>query len=160
MKQILLWATLLLVLVSVNLSIIKKEKTLAAGRTMLLELAPVDPRSLIQGDYMILRYRIAENIPKEQLRDKGCIVVSPDANNVAKFVKIHSGEKLQDGEYLLFYRNRGGMRLGAESFCFQEGDAQLYLQAKYGELRTDETGTSVLVGLRGKDFEALGRRKK
>ncbi len=157
MKQILLWATLLLVLVSVNLSMMKKEKTLAQGRTMLLELAPVDPRSLIQGDYMILRYRIAENVAKEKLRDKGCIVVSLDSNNIAKFIKIHGGEKLQEGECLLFYRNRGGLRLGAESFCFQEGDARLYSQAKYGELKTDETGASVLVGLRGKDFETLGK---
>lgn len=160
MKQILLWATLLLVLVGVNLSIMKKEKTLAEGRTMLLELAPVDPRSLIQGDYMMLRYRIAQDVPKEQLRENGCIVVSLDSNNIAKFIKIHEDEKLQADEYLLFYRNRGGLRLGAESFLFQEGDVKLYSRAKYGELKTDESGASVLLGLRGGDFNPLGRKRK
>ena len=160
MKKIIFWGTTLLVLVAVNLLIVKKEETLANGRTMLLRLVPVDPRSLIQGDYMVLRYAIARNISEAQLQDKGHIVVSLDENHVAKFVRVHKGESLQAGEHLLFYRNRGGVRLGAESFMFQEGDAELYSEARYGELKVDESGASVLVGLRGKDFIPLGRKQK
>ena len=128
---------------------------------MLLRLAPVDPRSLIQGDYMILRYAIAGEIREAQLQleDKGFIVVSLDENNVAKFVRIHKGEDLQADEHLLFYRNRGALRLGAESFMFQEGDAKLYSKAQYGELRVDASGKSVLVGLRGEDLIPLGRNR-
>ena len=160
MRKILFWGTALLVLVAANYLIVTKEKTLARGRTMLLELAPVDPRSLIQGDYMELRYALARNIPKGQLKkDKGQIVLSLDANAVARFVRVHRGEKLKEGEYLLFYRNRGELRLGAESFMFQEGDAGLYSKAKYGELKADASGKSVLVGLRGLDFKLLGRKQ-
>ena len=160
MRKILFWFTAILVLVAVNYLIVTKEKTLASGRTMLLELAPVDPRSLIQGDYMELRYALARGIPKGQLkRDKGQIVVSLDKDAVARFVRIHRGERLNEGEHLLFYRNRGELRLGAESFMFQEGDAKLYSKAKYGELKVDASGRSVLVGLRGEDFKPLGRKQ-
>jgi uncharacterized membrane-anchored protein len=160
MRKIIFWGTALLVLVAVNYLIVTKEQTLASGRTMLLELIPVDPRSLIQGDYMELRYAIARDIPKGPLqRDRGQIVVTLDANNVARCVRIHGGEELSEGEYLLFYRYRGALRLGAESFMFQEGDARLYSEAKYGELKVDASGRSVLVGLRGKDFKPLGRKR-
>ena len=50
-------------------------------------------------------------------------------------------------EHLLLYRYRGDLRLGAESFMFQEGDADLYSNARYGELKVDESGASVLIGL-------------
>ncbi len=146
-----------LVFATVNILVISKEKTLATGRTMLLRLAPVDPRSLMQGDYMILRYAIARNLPKTQMKAKGFIVVTLDKNDVAKFVRFHEGESLEPGEYLLLYRNRKGLRLGAESFFFQEGDAKLYSKARYGELKVDASGKSVLVGLRGEDFNRLGR---
>ncbi|WP_414673872.1 GDYXXLXY domain-containing protein, partial [Marinimicrobium sp. UBA4509] len=44
--------TALAILVLVNFSIYEKEQHLAQGEIMYLELAPVDPRSLMQGDYM------------------------------------------------------------------------------------------------------------
>jgi uncharacterized membrane-anchored protein len=156
MKKIVFLVSTLLVITVVNFLIVKKEHTLANGRTVLLRLAPVDPRSLMQGDYMILRYAMAREVSKSQLGDKGYIVVSLDENDVAKFVRVHQGESLQEDEHLLFYRNRGGLRLGAESFLFQEGDADIYSNARYGELKVDESGTSVLVGLRGDDFKPLG----
>jgi uncharacterized membrane-anchored protein len=157
MRRVLVWGTLLLVLIAVNYWIAKREETLATGRTVLLRLAPADPRSLIQGDYMRLRYAIADTVPAERLDAEGRIVVSLDAQGVAAFVRLHRGEALQPGEHLLFYRNRGGLRLGAEAFFFQEGDAPLYENARYGELRVDDTGASVLVGLRGEDLRPLGR---
>ena len=157
MKKVLFWGTTLLVIVAVNFLIAKKEDTLANGRTMLLALAPVDPRSLVQGDYMVLRYAMAGEISKARLGEKGCVVVSLDENDVAKFVRVHAGERLGAGEHLLVYRNRGGLRLGAESFLFQEGDAARYANARYGELKVDAAGSSVLVGLRGADLKPSAR---
>ncbi len=148
MKNVLFWGTTLLVLVVVNLLIMQKEDTVAHGRTMLLHLAPADPRSLMQGDYMALRYTMAEEIPVAHLKDEGHLVVALDKEHVAQYIRVYKGESLQTGEHLLFYRSRSGLRLGAESFLFQEGDAELYAKAQYGELKVDEEGTSVLVGLR------------
>ncbi len=159
MKKFVLWGAALLIIAAINFMIIEKERTLADGRTMLLRLVPRDPRSLMQGDYMVLRYAFAREIPETQLeQDKGCIVVSLDEHDVAEFVRIHREEELGSDEHLLFYRNRGGLRLGAESFFFQEGDGDLYAEARYGELKVDKSGTSVLVGLRGKNFFRLGGR--
>ena len=43
---------LVIILGLVNWSITGKEKHLAEGKIVYLDLAPVDPRSLMQGDYM------------------------------------------------------------------------------------------------------------
>ncbi|HLM42582.1 MAG TPA: GDYXXLXY domain-containing protein, partial [Myxococcaceae bacterium] len=65
---------------------------------------------------------------------------------------------LAPGELLLGYKQREGrVRLGAESFFFQEGHADHYAGAKYGELRVAEDGSSVLVGLRNAERQPLGR---
>jgi uncharacterized membrane-anchored protein len=40
------------------------------------------------------------------------------------------------------------VRVGSDAFHFQEGNAARYQRARYGELRVDAEGTSVLVGLR------------
>lgn len=58
-SQILIIINLLLLLGYFNWSIYQKEQTLRDGQLVLFELAPVDPRSLMQGDYMNLRYREA-----------------------------------------------------------------------------------------------------
>ena len=67
--------SLVMVLGFVNWEIFKKEKHLAEGRTVFLELAVVDPRSLIQGDYMALRFRLADAVhdalPKTGNTDAG-----------------------------------------------------------------------------------------
>ncbi len=158
MKKALFWGTTVLVIVALNLLAMKKEQVLAHGRTMLLRLAPRDPRALIQGDFMRLRYTIAQEAAGAPIAAEGCIVVTLGENEVARFARVHRGENLRDSEHLLFYRNRGALRLGAESFMFQEGDASLYSKAKYGELKVDPSGASVLVGLRGEDFKPLGRK--
>ena len=160
MKNIIFFCTTLLALVAGPFLIINKEATLAEGRTMLLRLAPRDPRSLMQGDYMTLRYAMANQVSSKELESKGCLVVTLNTNNVATFVRLHKGEKLQDNEYLLAYRKRGGLRLGAESFMFQEGDAERYARACYGELKVDKEGSSVLVGLRGEDFQTPKKNDK
>src|SRR5262245_64792976 len=87
-----------------NYSIYEKEQIKAHGETILLELAPVDPRSLMQGDYMRLRYAIERNIPHElavQQKPRGYLVIAPDENHVAQFRRFHNGEPLQPGEKLL-----------------------------------------------------------
>jgi uncharacterized membrane-anchored protein len=48
-----------------------------------LELAPVDPRSLMQGDYMVLRYKIAEGVMADSIPKRGYCVVFIDTYGVA-----------------------------------------------------------------------------
>jgi uncharacterized membrane-anchored protein len=46
------------VLVVANLGIWQKEDLVANGQPVFVALAPVDPRSLLQGDYMRLNFRV------------------------------------------------------------------------------------------------------
>ncbi|RKZ93014.1 MAG: hypothetical protein DRR19_02445 [Candidatus Parabeggiatoa sp. nov. 1] len=157
MYRLLVLAVAVIVLALVNYEIYNKEHLLAEGTTVLLELAPVDPRSLIQGDYMILRYKIADLPELSDTEKDGYLVIERNENQVAKFKRIYDDvTPLQMDEILLRFRKRGrGIRLGAESFFFQEGHAEYYDNARYGELRVAPSGDSVLVGLRDETFKDL-----
>ena len=69
MKKTIFIASTLLVFAAFNYGIFQKEEIKANGETVLLELAPVDPRSLMQGDYMRLRYAI-ERSQSYQAKEK------------------------------------------------------------------------------------------
>lgn len=53
---------LLAVLVAITIKVIEHENHLATGKPILLQLAPVDPRGFMQGDYMALSYTIERDI--------------------------------------------------------------------------------------------------
>ncbi|HEX2139319.1 MAG TPA: GDYXXLXY domain-containing protein [Woeseiaceae bacterium] len=145
-------ATTLIILAFVNFEITAKERILRHGTTVLLELAPVDPRSLLQGDYMTLRYAMADEVARaaaeKGVRD-GRVVIELDEDGVARFVRIHAGERLEE-QHLLQFRKRGAsVRLASDAWFFQEGTADAYRGARFGELRVDPEGEAVLVGVRG-----------
>ncbi|MGO3889890.1 MAG: GDYXXLXY domain-containing protein [Paenalcaligenes sp.] len=54
-------AGLVLVLGLANYNIWNKERILSDGKAVVLALAPVDPRSLMQGDYMSLDFQVARD---------------------------------------------------------------------------------------------------
>ena len=145
-KKIILAINLLLVLVFFVLSVLSKEATLANSRQILVQLAPVDPRSLMQGDYMALNYSITGRI-----RDNGgkYVVVKVDDDNVATYVRQQNDKNLNDGELLLRWttNKRGRKSIGADNYFFQEGTGDKYAVAHYGLLRVDSDGNCVLVGL-------------
>ncbi|MBU2709844.1 GDYXXLXY domain-containing protein [Zooshikella harenae] len=147
----------LLVMIAINWSILQKEQVLASGLQVRLALAPVDPRSLMQGDYMRLRYALLSEVPTKQLAPEGQLIIRLDKQHVASFVGIYQpGQSLQQGELLLHYRRYGRhVKLGAESYLFEEGKASLLSEAAYGELRVANDGKSVLVGLLDQNFHYL-----
>jgi len=158
-RTIIFIAVSVIVFVVFNFMILQKERILDSGQTLLLELAPIDPRSLIQGDYMVLRYKLTTGQVKNALLGKarkGTIVLQLDENNVGRFVRIYREEELKPGEIVLNYKRRRELRFGAESFFFQEGHAKYYIRARYGELKVAPNGESVLVGLRDEDFNQMG----
>ncbi len=133
-----------------NNAILQKEELLANGQLILLELAPVDPRSLMQGDYMRLRYAISENNDDDSMAKRGFCVVKLEENGVAEKVRIQENKTpVNNNEYLIEYTagKWRGINIGAESFFFQEGEAEKYENAKYGGVRVDNQGNSLLIGL-------------
>ena len=137
----------------VNLQVAGKERILREGRIVLLQLAPVDPRSLLQGDYMALRYEMAGEVAGAASAagvSDGTIVIELDANGVARFVALDQGQKLGPDQQRLVFRKRGEtVRLASDAFFFQEGHGERYADARYGMLRVARDGSAVLVGLRG-----------
>lgn len=153
-------AGLALALGAPGVSAWRMERLLDAGEPLFLELAPVDPRSLVQGDYMALRYAIENEAAAGaagEPRD-GHLVVRQDAAGVARFVRLDGGP-LAAGERRLRFRRRGGrLRVGPDAFFFQEGHAALYEHARFGRLVADAEGNVLLVGLADADRVPLGPR--
>lgn len=52
---------------AVNYKVQQFEDVLATGKPIVLKIAPVDPRSLMQGDYMILHYAILSEFQQSQV---------------------------------------------------------------------------------------------
>lgn len=160
--QHIFYGTCVFILFAINGMIIQKEVILRTGESVLLKLVPVDPRSLMQGDYMILRYAIVDDMYKglsveriKGLKD-GTIIVTVDENMVATFKELDNGRDLAEDERRIAFKYRSDKyKLGAESFFFQEGHAKIYSGAKYGELKVKDNGATVLVGLRDKDLKVL-----
>src|SRR4051812_24712794 len=105
-------AAALLLLAAVNFVIYSREQLLANGRVVLLELAPVDPRSLMQGDYMALRFQVEnEVLPRRASHEKstdGWIVVALDERGVGKFARSADALPLAANEVKMRYRLREG----------------------------------------------------
>lgn len=158
LRTVLLAIVTLGVLGYTNWSIWGQERLISQGRPILLALAPVDPRSLIQGDYMRLQYSIARDLQGQDIPRDGYLILRVDQDDVAHYVRVQEpNQQLAPEEVILRYRERdGNLQLGAESFFFQEGHAEYYQTARYGELRVAPNGASILVGLRGERREPLG----
>ena len=148
---------LALLLVYFNYSIFDKEKTIADGKLVLLKLAPVDPRSLMQGDYMRLRYEIAEIQDQQLIPKRGYCVVNLDNSGIAHKVRLQKNKTpLTNIERLVKYSQTDrDISIGAESYFFEEGQSEKYATAVYGALRIDNDGNSVLIGLYNKDFKLI-----
>ncbi|CAG2159687.1 GDYXXLXY domain-containing protein [Cupriavidus numazuensis] len=154
-----------LTLALAGVGIFGKERVLAHGDTVYLRLAPVDPRSLMQGDYMALNFAIGAAIRAAQpagleQRD-GVAVIRLDANREASFVRLHRDEPLAADEQLLRFQtvdSRWGGRqvqVSTDAYFFQEGQGGRFEKARFGEFRVDGSGQALLVGLRGEGMEGL-----
>ena len=142
-------AAVFLVLAAVNWSILAKERIKASGELVLLELAPVDPRSLMQGDYMALRFALAESISPER---SGRAPVVLDVRGVARLAPDPRSAGLS-----IRYRIRNGqVWLGTNAYFFEEGSASRFERARYGDFRLDrDSGEAVLTGLRDINLKPL-----
>ena len=159
---------LIVVLALVNWSIAGKERHLAQGKLVYLELAPVDPRSLMQGDYMALRFAVANDVQnalstssrpegQDAKTADGYVVVGVDDRGVGSFKRLHTDQPLAAGEMRLRFRVRNGdVKFATNAFFFQEGHAQIYESARYGQFRVNDAGELLLAGMYDKDLKPLG----
>lgn len=147
---------LLGILLGYNYSIIKKEQLLDTGEPLLVALGPVDPRSLMQGDYMILDFSMQWQVFQELRKQSGEQRIAPHKgimvvalkNDEHVFSRIYSGEKLAEGERLLEYKvENNRLKIAGGTFFFEEGLGRLYEGARYARLVADENGKALVSGL-------------
>jgi uncharacterized membrane-anchored protein len=143
-----------------NVSILSHEGTIRNGETILLKLAPVDPRSLMQGDYMRLRYTVENEADRSATPGASSVgtfvVLRVDSNRVGTFVRFDDGSPLATDERKFLVRRRSGRTVvRPDSFMFQEGHAAAFAAARYGIFKVDRRGTHLLVGLANDELRAI-----
>jgi uncharacterized membrane-anchored protein len=173
-------AGLALILLVVNVSIARYERILASGTRVVLALAPVDPRSLMQGDYMAIRFDVAEQIGpmladapadvKDQIaaHHGGYMALRRDAQGVHRLSAVAgrleafsaaSGEegtaRQADVSWLEFRLRDGRVKVATDAWFFPEGSAGRFEAARYGELRVDGSGRGLLTGLLDSELKPL-----
>lgn len=142
-------------------AVIDRERVLDEGRVVLFELAPVDPRSLMQGDYMALRFALDDGLPRRNGAPAGppprFAYLDIDAEGRARLAGV--GEALSQPPARVAVRIRmrdGAPSVGPNAFFFQEGQAAAFEGARWGEFRVAADGTALLTHLRDEKLQRLG----
>ena len=161
-RETAVFLTLIVLLAVVNFSIYQKEQHLAHSRTVCLRLAPVDPRSLMQGDYMRLRFALADTLRKRlpkttrKQNTDGYMVLKVEDNCTATLIDLDHGQALTPGQIRLHYRLRDGrIKIATNAFFFQEGTGKFYARAHYGVFRVNGDGEPLLTGLKDARLRTL-----
>lgn len=158
----------LLVMLAALWAVTGHERTLREGQLVLLELAPVDPRSLMQGDYMALRFAVDRQLsaqsgwpeqPKAGVPRYAWLRL--DEQRRAELVAVD--DQLPPPGDLLAMRVRrveAGYSLGPNAFFFEEGQAEVFEAARWGAFRVAADGTALLTALYDQLLQVLGEQKR
>ena len=166
---------LIALLGAVNYKVQQFEDVLATGKPVVLKIAPADPRSLMQGDYMVLNYAILSDLQQSQFSSesnettgidelspsgkKAYILVHLDKNHVATLCEAQS-EIPTDFKHCtpnvyLPIRYKGWLpELPSQDYFFAEGKGEYYAQSEYAEYRFKD-GILLLARLLDKDLKGL-----
>jgi uncharacterized membrane-anchored protein len=155
----------ILTLIVINFQINQKLNLIDTGEKLIFPLAPIDPRAIMQGDYMRLRFDLGIkilkriNLANQKINPQalhGLAVVNKDDNDVVSFVDLYHHQALNKNQRLIPYQyKRYQIVFSTDAFYFQEGQASHFQQAKYGEFRYSKNGELILVHLLDKDFKVL-----
>ena len=141
-----------------------KQYVVATGTEVVLQGAPVDPRSLMQGDYAILDYEIAD-IPENMKTDFGpgddVIVVLVERDEVWEAYRYLTNDLSPKRSNQVFIRgemqSNGRIDFGIGTYFVPEGTGREIERARDLKVRVsvsedgDATVTGVIVD--GEDFD-------
>ena len=153
-----------LILLAANGSIWQKEQLIRHGQAVFVHLAPADPRSLMQGDYMTLNFLqpFNANTPELNMEQEAFnfehprMVFQRDAQGILSVKGPDQGQPLAADEVAIqLVPKNGRWILVTDAFFFKEGEGLRWAAARFGEFRVDDSGKALLVGLRGEGLKPL-----
>ncbi|NUF24434.1 GDYXXLXY domain-containing protein [Acinetobacter oleivorans] len=153
----------------------KNEWHLHHSKSIFIELRPVDPRSILQGDYMALAYELnlqslkalagSESEALDQVifnhSSVSAKVILDSQNRVVRTILDNNNSFVGQSLILKNPENRlQALYPASRSFLFAEGLAQCYQKAKYAEFKVNTKGEAILFDLRGEGLQPLNCRQQ
>lgn len=131
------------------------ESLLSNGASIKLEIEPLDPRSLLQGDYVTLNYSIstppdsvANELESRRSLSKIKVVLRPDDRGVYIFDRLYkNGEALTGKEIVINGRISGwnSIYYGIETYFVPEGTGtEVERNARFAYIKVSEDGDALL----------------
>jgi uncharacterized membrane-anchored protein len=149
-----------------NYDVMKKEQVISSGQKIYIPLAPRDPRSLMQGDFMALNFDFPREV-QQTLNDNedtrnlqsASVVAKLDARGVATVLRVADVParitRLDEEILLPILRKNREWTLVTDAFFFPEGKGEPFKRAKFGEFRVLPDGRALLVGLADEQLKPL-----
>lgn len=155
--------------------VMKNEWHLHQSKSIFIKLKPVDPRSILQGDYMALAYELNlqslkaltgsesealdqvifnhASVPAKVILDSRNRVIRTilDPNSLSNEQNLIL--KNPDNHYQSLYP-------ASRSFLFAEGLAHCYEKAKYAEFKVNAKGEAILFDLCGEGLQPLNCKQQ
>ena len=157
----------------------RHEWHLTHSDSIYVKLKPVDPRSILQGDYMALNYQLyfaelspAMELIEDHLPSDTAKAYFYNQPSILSYVQLDAQRRViqtrfdpqllndyPDASAKLVLRNPHntfeGLYPAARSFLFAEGLEPCYRNAQFAELKVRENGQPLLVNLVGENLKAL-----
>ncbi|MBN8193821.1 GDYXXLXY domain-containing protein [Bacillus sp. NTK074B] len=147
----------------IGYQVYSNETLLQNGETIILELQPVDPRSLLQGDYVELNYGISQ-LEDTSIDDTGpvTVVLRENEQGIHEYAGVYrfngkwntpyetkTGDVLLNGKVTSYWDNHVQITYGIEHFFIPEGTGMdIEGKVKAAVVRVSDKGNGMLVRLR------------
>jgi len=133
------------------------EDVLANGRIVYISLRPVDPRSLIQGDYMAVAFDTDKLPAPRDINGEVVALADIDDRSIAKIQGLaEPGFTPQPNQIAVKLRQKSRRWfVGTDAYFFEEGHADDFAQAKYGQFRLGRDGRLLLVAMTDENLKVL-----
>ena len=133
----------------VNWDVRGKEKVIAEGQPVLVRLVPVDPRSLMQGDYMALNFLLPPEVSaalRKSLAPAALVRAKLDAKGEATVLALaRSRADAGAGEIILPLKQlKGRWVLVTDAYFFPEGTGEAFARAQFGDFRLFSTSPHLI----------------
>ena len=147
----------------IGYQVYSNETLLQNGDTVTLKLEPLDPRSLLQGDYVELNYSISQ-LPNTTIEDEGpiTIVLRKNDQGIHEYTGIYRfndkwnttyerkpDDILLNGKVTYSWDNTTRVTYGIEHFFIPEGTgADVQRKVKFAVVKVSEDGNGIVYELK------------